>query len=84
MSKAGKDDFVTGFVPDHNHGAVDYTSVDDGHVHQYLGVRSPPISTQVDRCTYTGSYVVYEDGHTHYYQASSGPAIPAGNGMHVH
>ncbi|PEB61921.1 hypothetical protein COM86_21790 [Priestia megaterium] len=25
-----------------------------------------------------------EDGHTHYYKSYSGPAIPVGNGMHVH
>jgi hypothetical protein len=28
--------------------------------------------------------VVFEDGHTHHYKAYSGPAIPVGNGMHVH
>jgi hypothetical protein len=27
----------------HNHGSVDYTSVEDGHVHQCLDVTSPPI-----------------------------------------
>ncbi|MGF6949565.1 hypothetical protein QF028_002070 [Neobacillus sp. B4I6] len=46
MSKVSKDDFVQGFVPNHNHGSVDYTSVDAGHVHQCLDVTSPPIQTQ--------------------------------------
>jgi hypothetical protein len=32
MAKVGKDDFVKGFVPHHNHGSVDYTSVEAGHV----------------------------------------------------
>ena len=52
MAKVGKDDFVNGFVPHHNHGSVDYTSMEAGHVHHY--------------------------------KAHSGPAIPVGNGQHVH
>lgn len=44
--KVGKDDFVKGFVPHHNHGSVDYTSMEAGHVHQCLDVASPPIQTQ--------------------------------------
>ena len=34
MERVGKDDFTPGFVPNHNHGSVDYTSVGSGHVHQ--------------------------------------------------
>lgn len=41
MAKIGKDEFTPGFVPHHNHGSVDYTSVTDGHVHQCLDVTSP-------------------------------------------
>ena len=85
MKKVGKDDFIQGFVPHHNHGSVDYTSVADGHVHQCLDVTSPPIpSEDGSHVHYTKGYVLFEDGHTHYYEAYSGPAIPVGNGMHVH
>ncbi|WP_176541218.1 MULTISPECIES: hypothetical protein [unclassified Bacillus (in: firmicutes)] len=45
MAKVGKDDFVNGFVPHHNHGSVDYTSMEASHVHQCLDVTSPPIPT---------------------------------------
>lgn len=80
-----KDDFVTGFVPDHNHGSVDYTSVEDGHVHQCLDVTHPPKrlgdGTHVH---YVEGYTVFEDGHHHFYKAWSGPGIPVGRGMHVH
>ncbi|MBB5323076.1 3D (Asp-Asp-Asp) domain-containing protein [Anoxybacillus tepidamans] len=85
MKKTGKDDFVSGFVPNHNHGSVDYTSVEGGHVHQCLDVTSPPIPTEDgSHIHYIGGYVLYEDGHTHYYRAYSGPVIPVGNGVHVH
>jgi hypothetical protein len=30
------------------------------------------------------SYVLFENGHNHHYKACSGPAIPVGDGMHVH
>ena len=80
MAKVGKDDFVTGFVPHHNHGSVDYTSVEAGHVHQCLDVTSPPIMAQDNNhIHYTEGYVVFEDGHTHYYKAYSGPAIQVGS-----
>lgn len=46
MNKVGKDDFVSGFVPHHNHGSVDYTSVADGHVHQCLDITSPSIPSE--------------------------------------
>jgi len=85
MKKVGKDDFISGFVPHHNHGSVDYTSVASGHVHQCLDVTSPPIpSEDGSHIHYTEGYVVFEDGHNHHYKAYSGPAIPVGNGMHVH
>lgn len=85
MNRVGKADFVSGFVPNHNHGSVDYTSVAGGHVHQCLDVTSLPIKTQEGgHIHYTEGYVLFEDGHTHYYKAYSGPAIPVGNGMHVH
>ena len=29
MERIAKDDFIQGFVPHHNHGSVDYTSVED-------------------------------------------------------
>ncbi|MBK5480693.1 hypothetical protein JFV29_01820 [Peribacillus sp. TH16] len=81
----GKNVFIQGFVPNHNHRSVYYTSVDAGHVHQCLDVTSPPVMSKDDiHVHYTEGYVVYEDGHTHYYQAYSGPAYPVGNGMHVH
>jgi hypothetical protein len=35
-----KDTFVPGFVSEHNHGSVDYTSVAQGHVHHVW--MSPP------------------------------------------
>lgn len=85
LNKVGKNDFVSGFVPHHNHGSVDYTSIADGHVHQCLDVTSPPISSQEGgHIHYTEGYVLFEDGHSHYYKAYSGPPIPVGNGMHVH
>ena len=85
MAKTGKDDFVNGFVPHHNHGSVDYTSVEHGHVHQCLDITFPPVQTQDgNHVHYTEGYVMFENGHTHHYQAYSGPAIPVGNGMHVH
>lgn len=81
----GKDDFVKGFVPNHNHGSVDYTSVEMDHVHQCLDVTSPPVKLKNGgHIHYTEGYVVFEKGHTHYYKAKSGPAIPVGEGMHVH
>ncbi|VEF49729.1 Uncharacterised protein [Bacillus freudenreichii] len=33
MKRVGKDDFAPGYVPGHNHGSVDYTSLNNGHVH---------------------------------------------------
>jgi hypothetical protein len=85
LLKIGKNNACHGFVPKHNHGSVDYTSVNDGHVHQCLDVTSPPISSQDgSHIHYTEGYVQFEDGHNHYYQAYSGPAIPVGAGMHVH
>jgi hypothetical protein len=85
MSSVGKDDFVSGFVPHHNHGSVDYTGISVNHVHQCLDITSPPIMAQDgSHIHYTEGYVLFEDGHTHHYQAYSGPAIPVGNGMHVH
>ncbi|MBB6444838.1 YmaF family protein [Bacillus benzoevorans] len=85
MIRVGKDSFVQGFVPHHNHGSVDYTAVADGHVHQCLDVTSQPIQTQDgSHIHYTEGYVLFEDGHVHSYKAYSGPAIPVGNGMHVH
>ena len=85
MNRVGKDSFTPGFVPHHNHGSVDNTSVAAGHVHQCLDVTSPPIQSQDgSHIHYTEGYVVFEDGHVHYYKAYSGPAIPVGNGMHVH
>ena len=47
MNRVGKDDFVPEFVPSHNHGSVDYTSVEAGHVHQCLDVTSPPSKHRV-------------------------------------
>jgi hypothetical protein len=80
-----KDSSQKGFVPGHNHGSVDYTSVDYGHVHQCLDVTSPAIVTQDgSHIHYTEGYVMFEDGHAHYYRAYSGPAIPVGEGRHVH
>jgi hypothetical protein len=80
-----KDSSYPGFVPMHNHGSVDYTSVENGHVHQCLDVTSPPIPIQTGgHIHYTEGYVVFEDGHNHYYKAYSGPAIPVGDGRHVH
>jgi hypothetical protein len=85
LSKIGKDDFVNGFVPNHNHGSVDYTGVADGHVHQCLDITYPPMMTQDGgHIHFTEGYVLFEGGHTHHYKAYSGPAIPVGNGMHVH
>ncbi|MDF2607872.1 MAG: hypothetical protein K0S34_2068 [Bacillales bacterium] len=86
MGEVYKNDFVEGFVANHNHGSVSYTSVDDGHVHQCLDVSSPPMPSQdgSSHIHYTEGYVLFDDGHNHYYQAYSGPAIPVGNGMHVH
>jgi hypothetical protein len=79
MAKVGKDDFVHGFVPQHNHGSVDYTGVAGNHVHQCLDVTSPPIMTpDGGHIHYTEGYVMFENGHTHHYRAYSGPAIPVG------
>jgi hypothetical protein len=81
----GKDDFVSGFVPNHNHSSVDYTSVEALHVHQCLDITYPPTPSQCGSHThYTQGYVLFENGHTHHYKAYSGPAIPVGDGMHVH
>lgn len=81
----GKDDFVPGFVPSHNHASVDYTSVEAGHVHQCLDITYPPSPTHYgSHIHYTEGYVLFENGHTHCYKAYSGQAIPVGNGMHVH
>ncbi len=85
MASIGKDDFVKGFVPTHNHGSIDYTSIGGGHVHQCLDVSSPPIQAPDNQhIHHIEGYVLFEDGHTHFYRANSGPAIPVGNGMHVH
>jgi hypothetical protein len=85
MPMISKNDFVDGFVPEHNHGSVNYTSVTQGHVHQCLDITGPPISSQ-DRSHIheVAGYVLFENGHYHYYRAYSGAAIPVGDGMHVH
>jgi hypothetical protein len=80
----GKDDFVSGFVPDHNHSSVDYTSLEKGHVHQCLDITYPPERAGESHVHYTEGYVLFENGHNHHYKAYSGPAISVGNGMHVH
>lgn len=80
-----KDQLVPGFVPCHNHGSVDYTSIADGHVHQCLDITHPPTPREDGtHIHYTEGYVLFEDGHTHCYSAWSGPAISVGDGMHVH
>lgn len=80
-----KNSMVQGFVPEHNHGSVDYTSLEYGHVHQCLDVSSPPrILKNGTHVHYSEGYTLFENGHHHYYKAWSGPAIPVGNGMHVH
>ena len=85
MAVVKKNDFVTGFVPEHNHGSVDYTSLVQGHVHQCLDITGPPIRSQDGSHIHnTEGYVLFENGHYHYYQAYSGTAIPVSNGMHVH
>ncbi len=83
--EVNRNSFVRGFVPEHNHGSVDYTSVEDNHVHQCLDVTSPPrYLNNGTHVHYTEGYTLFEDGHHHYYRAWSGPAIMVGNGMHVH
>jgi hypothetical protein len=68
MVLISKDSSVTGFVPGHTHGSVDYTSVDYGHVHQCLDVTSPAIPTQDgSHIQSTEGYVMFENGHVHYY-----------------
>lgn len=42
MAQIKKETFVSGFVPHHTHGSVDYTSVEQNHIHQCLDVTSPP------------------------------------------
>lgn len=80
-----KDDFVREFVPHHNHGSVDYTSVAMDHVHQCLDITFPPMASENgSHIHFTEGFVLFENGHNHYYKACSGPAIPVGNGMHVH
>ena len=80
-----KDDFISGFVSEHNRGSVDYTSVAQGHVHQCLDITGPPIPSQEGSHIHqTEGYVLFENGHHHYYQAYSGAAVPVGDGMHVH
>lgn len=80
-----KDAFTAGFVPEHNHGSVDYTEIAKDHVHQCLDITYPPTITQDgSHIHYTKGYVLYEKGHHHNYEAWSSTAIPVGNGMHVH
>jgi hypothetical protein len=80
-----KDDFAMGFVPNHNHGSVDYTSIEDDHVHQCLDVTHPPKRLKDGtHIHYVEGYTLFDDGHHHFYKAWSGPGIPFGNGMHVH
>jgi hypothetical protein len=70
-----KDTFISGFVPEHNHGSVDYTSVAVGHVHQCLDVTSPPILTpDGEHIHYTEGYVMFENGHNHHVQGVDMPA----------
>ena len=79
-----KNSFVQGFVPEHNHGSVDYTERSGDHVHQCLDITAPPTITKDGHVHYTEGFVLFEDGHHHHYKAYSGPPIPLGNGMHVH
>jgi hypothetical protein len=73
------------FVPDHNHSAIQITSLNDGHVHQLLNVSYyPTLLNNGGHIHYLEGYVLFEDGHVHYYEAWSGPAIPIGDGRHVH
>lgn len=78
-------EYMMGFIPDHNHGSIDYTSVVNGHVHQCMDITYPPTkTTEGTHIHYTQGFVLYEDGHNHFYEAWSGPAIPVGKGRHVH
>lgn len=79
-----KNDFVSGYVPEHNHSSIDYTSINMGHVHQCLDITYPPTPSENNHIHFVEGYVLYEDDHNHHYKAWSGPAIPVGNGMHVH
>jgi len=82
---AEKVEIITGFVPDHNHSSIDITSIDLGHVHQYLDISFPPSRTRSDgHIHYVEGYVLFENGHTHSYEAWTGEALSVGNGMHVH
>jgi hypothetical protein len=38
-----KEDFVSRFVPEHNHTSVDYTSLENGHNHYYKAYSGPAI-----------------------------------------
>ncbi len=88
MPEISKNDFVIGFVPEHNHGSVDYTSINHitgNHVHQCLDISGPSIPTEDGSHIHESEgYVLFENGHYHYYKSCSGSAIPVGEGMHVH
>ncbi|HBI03827.1 MAG TPA: hypothetical protein DDY49_07360 [Paenibacillaceae bacterium] len=75
MPDIGKNEAYPGFIPNHNHGSVNYTSVDDGHVHQYLFVTSPAIQGQGGgHVHYYDVYTTVDDGHKHQIKGFNQPA----------
>ena len=85
MAKVGKDDFVNGFVPHHNHGSVDYTLPDGSRacssMFRYHFSSDPYDSRWKTMFIIQKGFVLPENGHFHHYKAYSGPAIPVGNGQ---
>ena len=77
--------FITGFVPNHNHSSINNTSIDAGHVHQFLDITFPASETNSGgHIHYLEGYVLYENEHVHRYEAWTTESIPVGNGLHIH
>ncbi len=84
INTQNQDGFATGFIAYHNHSWIDYTSLDDEHVHQYMNISHPAVKNTAGHIHFINGFVLYDDGHYHYYEGWSGPAIPVGDGMHSH
>ncbi len=67
----------------HRHMFSGITSLDYGHVHEYVGL-TDPAPTGVPHVHRYHTVTSMNDGHTHIIEGATGPAINLPNGGHVH
>ncbi|KRF13652.1 YmaF family protein [Paenibacillus sp. Soil787] len=67
----------------HRHMFSGITSLNDGHVHEYIGI-TEPAPTGVPHVHRYHTVTSLNDGHTHIIEGATGPAIDLPTGGHVH